>query len=212
MREIFVTELAKEILGPRNGMREIMRESPLNEYITGVLAPSLREIIRDIDAESEIPHEEAEIYEEENGDVDVHVPPLLSPVLDPKSRPSSMGVSFMVEARATPIIEVCLTWARYRMVESEHNIAWEREPRYFIATINLNGNQVFWIDSDGRQTTQNRAEISLHVMITPRGRNCWLVNLYLVNRITLTEGQNPTAEHHIFQPQILPEPVPLPCE
>jgi len=202
MREIFVTELAKEILGPRNGMREIMRESPLNEYITGVLAPSLREIIRDIDAESEIPHEEAEIYEEENGDVDVHVPPLLSPVLDPKSRPSSMGVSFMVEARVTPIIEVCLTWARYRMVESEYNIAWEREPRYFIATINLNGDQVFWIDSDGRQTTQNRAEISLHVMITPRGRNCWLVNLYLVNRITLTEGQNPIAEHHIFQPQI----------
>ena len=39
MREIFVTELVREVLGPRRGISEIMDSSPLTEYITGVLAP-----------------------------------------------------------------------------------------------------------------------------------------------------------------------------
>jgi len=202
MREIFVTELVKEVLGPRDGAREIIRESPLNEYITGALAPIVREITRDIDTEAEIPHEETQIYEEEASDVDIHAPPLLSPALDPKSRPSSMGLAFVVEASDAAVIEICLTWARYRMNPNDCNVTWEREPRYFIITVNLDTNKVFWIDSTGQQTSEKRAEISLHVMITPQNRGHYLVNLYLVNRINIPDGQNPTAEHHVFQPQI----------
>jgi len=40
MREIFVTEIVKEALGPRGGAFEILDDNPLSEYITGVLSPT----------------------------------------------------------------------------------------------------------------------------------------------------------------------------
>lgn len=202
VREIFVTEVAKEVLGPRNGIAEIMTESPLNEYITGVLAPIVQERSPDIDTEAEIPHEEAQTYEEETGDVDVHAPPLLSPGLDPTSRPSSLGLSFTVKGSGIPAIDVCLTWARYRMSKDTHNVVWEREPRYFITSVTLESNQAFWVDSDGRQTGCEKAEVSFHTIVTPRADERYLINLYFVNRMRVPDGQNPTAEYHIFQPQM----------
>src|SRR6185437_5840898 len=39
MREIFVSQLVKEVLGPRGGSREVLEANPLSEYITGILAP-----------------------------------------------------------------------------------------------------------------------------------------------------------------------------
>ncbi|MEM4972407.1 MAG: hypothetical protein QXR87_01665 [Candidatus Hadarchaeales archaeon] len=110
MRELFVTELVKEVLGPRGGFREEIRESPLIEYITGVLAPVTSPPARDIDAESEVPLNETQEYEEETDDTDIHVPQHLSPVLNPRSRPPSIGLTFVVECDdgRTPGIDVCL--------------------------------------------------------------------------------------------------------
>ena len=39
MREIFVSELVKDILGPRDGINEIMHAFPKSEYLTGILQP-----------------------------------------------------------------------------------------------------------------------------------------------------------------------------
>ena len=39
MREIFVSELVKDILGPRKGIHEKMIQYPRSEYMTGILQP-----------------------------------------------------------------------------------------------------------------------------------------------------------------------------
>jgi hypothetical protein len=118
MREIFLVELVKEVLGPREGIRETLLDSPLNEYITGVLAPvilDIDQITPDIDNEAEMPIEDLSAYDEEQDtDRNIGVPPLFSPVLDPKSRSPTMGLSFVIESLGVPKVDVCLTWARYK--------------------------------------------------------------------------------------------------
>ena len=200
MRELFVTELVKEILGPRNGSNEIMECSPLSEYITGVLAP----------VEGEVGEPEGDIIdsgmpdvaEDEIAEQDIHVPPFLSPVLDPQKRPSSFGISFMVESDGEPKADICLTWARYRQYMHRNNIQWQREPRAVIFTINLNKDGVLWFDSKGQQADQSTAEISFHIVARNMDQNRWLVNLYFVNRIKISTEEYARAEHHVFQPQI----------
>ena len=208
MREIFVTELVKEVLGPRNGLREIFRDirnTPLNEYITGVLAPLTEEgeRERDIESEAELPVQDSQVYEEETLDVDVSIPPYLSPALDPRNRPPSMGLSFIVKS-SKPTLDVCLTWARYEMLENRQG--WQRNPKYFIKKgLVADHDQVIWIGPDGKEVAKDKAEISLHVIVSRRGIDLYLITFYLVNRIKFRPSQNlekPTTEHHIFQPQI----------
>jgi hypothetical protein len=202
LREVFVTGLIREILGPRDGIHEILDVSPLNEYITGVLAPVICRAGRDIESEAEIPVEDVEEPEEEYADVDVSIPPLLSPALDPKSRPTSMGLSFVVEAPTTPRIRVCLTWARYITVTGYSSIRWRRQPRYAVLPITLERDYVIYVDQRGRIVDdEQQAEISLHVIVRPMQNNHHLVTLYMVNRVRPPAG-SVTAEHHIFQPQI----------
>jgi len=205
MREKLVTDLVKEVLGPRGGPREILYySSPLNEYITGVLAPITEELTADIDSSAELPVEDTGTYEGETEDVDVSVPPFFYPALDPKRRPSTFGLSFVVEAEGIPEASVCLTWARYFFFKDEAGRpAWKRQPRYAIFPVRFDSSHVLWIDEKGRRVESERqAEISFHVMVKPLQERRYLVNLYFVNRIKPPENGNPTAEHHIFQPQI----------
>ena len=212
MREIFVSDLVKDILGPRGGPHEILdeKESPLSEYITGILAPasaSFSAVFENIEAPGSA---DINTTEEDNteGDADVQPPPLLHPALDPRNYPSSFGISFLVEGE-NPEIEVCLTWARYRFCEDrkKNKKFWKREPRYAYRVIKLmDNNQTVFIDSKG-ETVPHRddAEISLHV-ITQQFRDCktlQMVNLYMVNNLTVPDAEDVRkTEYYIFQPQI----------
>jgi len=201
MREKFVTELVKEVLGPRYGIYETLDKNPINEYITGVLAPIPTQVIPEIDSEAEIPAEDTQKYEDEMADVDVNAPPIFYPALDPKSKPSTMGISFILEAKNNPKIRVCLTWARYRMKKNK-KVFWTREPRYMIFSTNVDSDTL-WIDESGRQVTDpSKAEISFHVIVQHFDKNRYFVNLYLVNRIKMDENKFVSAEQCIFQPQI----------
>lgn len=210
MREIFITQLVKEVLGPHAGIRETLEESPLTEYITGVLAPvQLEARSRDVESEAEIPIEDVEERSEGPADVDVSVPPFLSPPLDPKRRPSSMGLSFVMEVSARPQIRVCLTWARYKITKDGDKAKWEREPRYAVLTIDLDtAGQTIFIDKNGNADDDGQAEISLHYHVRSPDYHVsgkdrrYHVTLYMVNRITVPPNKKLTAEHHIFQPQI----------
>ncbi|MBU7018879.1 MAG: hypothetical protein HXS44_15325 [Theionarchaea archaeon] len=234
MREIFLTELVCDVLGPGEGIRETLDTSPLNKYITGVLAPIKGNIVTEIDNETEIPmgdtqeyeedsedveitdteiDNEAEIpmgdtqeYEEDSEDVEITDVPFFSPILDPKRRSPSMGISFLLESEDNPRIRICLSWARYEMKKDDERPAWTRNPRYSLLDLELNP-QVIWIDSTGKQIEdQNQAEISLHVITKDEGGNHYFVSLYLVNRVRVSLKKSgryyATAEEHIFQPQI----------
>ncbi len=204
MREIFVTELAREVLGPRGGAHETLSDSPLSEYITGVLAPAEAGVIpRDVDSEADIPAEDAQDYEEETSESDVNVPPLFSPALNPKNRPPTMGISFALYSSGPPVIDVCTTWARYFHNGEGKGSGWRRMPRYCICRIQIDTSKTFWIDENGRIIeSQDKAEISFHVMVRHESDNRHSVTLYLVNRISVGEGKQANPEQHIFQPQI----------
>lgn len=204
MREKLVTELIKEVLGPRGGPYEVLHASPLSEYITGVLAPITERPVADIDSSAELPAEDTGVYEGETEDVDVSVPPFFHPALDPKRRPSTFGLSFVVETEEVPAASICLTWTRYSFFRDETGrAAWKRQPRYAVLSLELGSDRVLWINGEGRQVqSADGAEISLHVVVKRMGERRYLVNLYFVNRIKTPEGRDPTAEHHIFQPQI----------
>jgi len=192
MRELLVTELAKEVLGPRNGPNDPMATSPLNEYICGVLAPQTPQTRRDIESEAEMMRGESQTDEDEGGEPDVQTPPLLSPALDPKSRPTSMGLSFLLRASQTPEIDVCTTWGKYEPVAPQ---AWRRRPKSSVQTFRLDRDCDLQIDP----------EVSFHARVRHRGAGLYFVTLYFVNRIVFVPTNTedfPRAEHHIFQPQI----------
>lgn len=204
MREKLVVELVKEVLGPRNGPREVLDSSPLGEYVTGVLAPITERQATDIDNSAELPAEDTGVYEGETEDVDVSVPPFFHPALDPKRRPSTFGLSFVIESEGTPQASICLTWARYSFFKDENkNPFWRRQPRFAVLPVEFDKSTVLWIDDTGRLVeSEKQAEISLHVVVKGLQQSRYLVNLYFVNRIEPPEERDPTAEHHIFQPQM----------
>jgi hypothetical protein len=213
MRTKIVIELAKEVLGPRNGVNEVLDDNPLTEYITGVLAPIAGKNPEDIEDEQEIPSDSSETFEEEQNDVDIQTPILLHPTLDPKSRPSSMGLSFTIKAKQNSKLKICITWAKYCVVDEElksknknqdkedkSHKKWQRFPFYSTFEIDLKP-EIRYFDSVGKETPRlEDSELSFNSMINWDGNRCSL-DLFVVNRMKATGTSQETIKH-IFQPQI----------
>lgn len=203
MREILISALAKELLGPRNGPTEILNDSPLGEYVTGVLAPAAGAIEPDIDAEADLPTEDTQEKDEEGShDADVGV---VAPVLSPKDRPRSVGLSFVTRgSAAAPVFDICLTWARYTFMQRETGAAqWQRQPRFSVLRGVVANEHTFWLNGNGEIVAPHLAEASLNVFSMPSRRaGETLVSLYFVSRLQVAPDEFATAEHHLYQPQI----------
>src|SRR5262245_43489202 len=207
-RDELVAALAAEVLGPRGGVRERLEApahragefvTPLEEFVTGVLAPREAPAAPEIDSADDLLGEDDEAADDQGDAGAPAVPPGANPLggagrspsLDPRLRPCSIGLSMLVEGDA-PTVDVCATWAWY---EKSGLTAWQREPRYRL-----------W---SGVECTRQRAnqqctepdglrEIAIEVRCRPAGA-AWRVSLFLVNT---TRTGDPRAEHHIYQPQI----------
>lgn len=192
----------KEVLGPRGGRYETLGRSPLDEYITGVLAPAGARLTgRNVDAEAEIPVEGlAEEREDEDLDPGAVQPPLLAPALDPKARPHSIGLSFVVETTdSLPSLDICATWARYDLLSSGE---WKRAPRCALLR-GIRKTSTFYLGGDGNLTSDpGLAESSLHVLIDEYGSTRSLVRIYLVNRLQVESASHVGVEQCLFQPQV----------
>ncbi len=207
MRTKLIIELVKEVIGPRKGINETIEENPLTEYITGVLAPMAIRNPQLIEDEQEIPSDSSESYDEEESDVDIQTPVALSPALDPKSRPSSMGLSFILKAKKNAKLKVCITWAKYKVLENskeketnrKDTQVWQRFPNHSISDIDLKSSTKF-IDSTGKETFKENAELSLDTTVNWDGDKC-AVDLFLVNVMVPTPNFQ-DIQKHIFQPQI----------
>src|SRR5438105_3607851 len=134
-RDRLFQALRAELLGPRGGSREQLPDSqdPRDEYITGVLAPqrSTREIEADERVLPSMADEERtsdELVEQDDESEEILPPSFVaSPSLDPRSLPSSLGLSFIVSGGAPATIRLLFTWARYE----KHDSHWQREPQSF---------------------------------------------------------------------------------
>ena len=202
MREFFVNDLIKNVLGPRNGIDEEIDQNPLSEYITGILSPIGSGNPADSLADDpvEMPNGGGTGGEaDDNLDHAVNISDILAPALDPKRMPSSMGLSFIVESESVPKIRICLTWARYYEAVKKTKV-WRRNPRNVVMDIHLDQKeQTFSVDATGKTSNSNK-EISLHVYVRDKERMKHVTILF-VNRMQY-EGDGAGVVHHIFQPQI----------
>ena len=197
-RENILVALVEEVLGPRSGPLEVLTADldPRAEYITGVLAPTSAQRPPD-DIESE-PDDLAEEVEEANKldpqeDQDnqgvVVAPGLLSPALDPKSLPCSIGLSFTLRAVGkAPEIEVCSTWARYQ----PHQSGWQRQPEGFLTGSVQADRDTSWTAGQG---------VRLQMRVIHIDPDLWRVSLFLLNTAEVADLYPSTSEH-LFQPQI----------
>lgn len=196
-RDQLLVSIAKEVLGPRNGPREVLgpSEDPLDEYITGVLAP-FRTASVEQDATADLVGEgDARADDQADPGADVGTPSLdpatlPTPALDPRARPASLGISFVVTARAVPVISVACTWARYAR---GGGTGWQRTPM---------GHAWPAIDCSGPSKHNPPGDPAVELVIRSRRDGArWRVTLFLVNR-TQSRGPRATVEEHLFQPEI----------
>src|SRR5581483_516175 len=140
-RDDLVAAVTAEVLGPRNGIREVLEApphrsgqvvSPLDEYITGVLAPRDADPAEEIDASGDLLGAGDESADDQS-DAGAPASPLgvgptsgiaQSPSLDPRSRPCSIGLSVTVEGDRAEV-DVCATWGVYS--QSSPGV-WQRKP------------------------------------------------------------------------------------
>jgi hypothetical protein len=205
MREVFVSDLVKNLLGPRKGIRESLdnQHMPISEFVTGVLAPvddKQDKNVRDNDLEGSFPISSPETrLEDDNSDEDSIVS-MMNPSLNPQKTPSSMGISFQVTCDSIPEFEICLTWAKY-LPDSETSPNWIRNPKYAILELSGEGDDKQYFDSSGQKCSKDDAEISFFLKSRKMGTASFYVSMFMVN-VSKIQDDRQTSKYHIFQPQI----------
>ena len=206
VRTELLLRLRQEVLGPRESCNEVLPspQDPRNEFITGVLIPkdASNEDAKEIEGEAETLGTGIDEYNDDDSDEEAPVA-AAAPVLDPKTQPRSLGISFFISAKDghDPHLAICATWARYRD---------ERKPQ---------GKQVFrrvpdcYITPEPIPVTENRiigvtdqVNISLRRVRLPD--STYKVSVYLVNETSLIDPLEESGKRRfqtgdmIFQPQI----------
>lgn len=198
MRELFVTDLAKNLLGPRGGLYETLEDahSPFSEYVTGMLSPTgqeRRDNEQDMAVNGDLPmgaggsQDNDEIVD--NGDAMLSAS---SPAIDPSQIPSTMGLSFYASATDRPRFDVCLTWSKYVRQDDGHS--WRRAPRNAIEH-SLDTPRTLKYDRNGKIVKDN-GEVELTLKYSEIEKGKWHVSIFMKN---ISLGKK---EDTIFQAQI----------
>lgn len=198
MRRVLIEELIKEILGPRNGSEEEIHWNPYKEYITGVVEPVKCKKKEDPDPDSD----NVTLYGEDfvaEDDVAEDLVPVIAPTeLDPKTRPKSFGISFLING-SEPELSICVTWGRYKKIQlGDSRIIWKRFPYRKIVTFRLDRDYFKFTVYEGED-----GKVFLLVRKVSQNYNLQNVVITLVNDLVpencFEEG---ITEACIFQPSI----------
>ncbi len=208
IRTRLLQALHKEIHGPRAGIYEI-NKNPDFEYLTGVLAP--KDLIfdpisepADLDDAKKIPIPLEDIYSslpqvdfddhEEDNPFDLE-PSVLDTPLDPRSRPRSLGVSFVLRSNKNPVIDICITFARYTY--KAESGSWHRVPEAFYE---------YDIDAskgwDMRKSKTIPRGVGIYILSSKISSDQWKLSVYFVNETFLKNVEMYKKNDLIFQPQI----------
>ena len=215
MREILVSKLFQELLGPRTGQIDEILENnhmPVTEFQTGILSP-VEEVQFDtvrnnqvdgtIQADGGTGGTRSSVsagYQDSSDDSEITS--MVNPALHPQKTPSTMGMSFQVTCSSTPEFDICLTWARY-MPTARQSPRWQRVPKYSIFTLPGNTNSVTYFDPSGNKCSKKAdAVISFHIRSKVIQNGTFLISMFIVNRTTIPEDSENKSQFTIFQPQI----------
>ena len=193
MREILLSDLVRHVLGPRAGRKEQI-EDPASEYITGMLAPADEGMQDAEDAVSE-ENEGSQTDQDDQYEAAAGEMHPAAPALNPRSIPSTMGLSFFVEA-ANPRFEVCVTWARYE----RQGDRWARMPFHRIFNMGGGGNKPILLQRGDRQDDGVLFHYNVDDGTGARGEN--RVSMFVENRMNPAEKKRERAGRYVFQPQI----------
>ena len=198
MREHIISELAKELLGPSGGPNEILDgDGPRQRYVTGILAPTKTSADPSMQPPTAPPTES-------NEDAEIRIDGELSPPLNPKDIPSTMGISFLLRSDE-PEFSVCVTWARYAHSSVSGVDRWQRNPRTpFIIKIRRQETTPIFINGSGQRVqNQDEAELALyHTIQSPDAEGRIAVDIRLKNVITFQQGEDNIQRFYVFQPEL----------
>ena len=229
MRNFLVSQMVEDLIGPLSGPHENQNFKPTERYITGVLAPRktdknqaapLQDECIDVSlgsTEQKLTSPEDSI---DNGVSAVGGDEGLSPVIDPRSYPKNMGLSFNVQhPDKFPDYSLAITYARY----SKQGERWIRCPRAItVSSAEIDAHLEF---KDNRKkgrvflnvkNTQNGilemdekgdGESYLFSSIRPAHKHelGTIVTLMLVNNLSqegMSPGSDEFCEQLFFQPEI----------
>jgi len=194
LRSQALVELVAEVLGPRGGIRELMRDDPRTEYVSGVLRP-------EPSAGAPLPPDELvdadlmfgaggdDSSEEDDDDAAIVGAIPASPSIDPTQLPRSIGLSFMVGGD-TPTMRLCCTWARYL---ADPLGGWRRTPEAQVTD---------WIELDRSQRAPSPVGTEIWIEVAHLGSGARRVSVYLINTRAQTDAGRSGPTEHLFQPQI----------
>ena len=208
MRELFVTELIKNVLGPKSGIYEELdnaKHKPIVEYICGILGP-IKELEDNEEAETslmdKIDKERVKSSYPDDDDDNAILKSVMNPSLSPDKQSSTMGISFNCKSSTVPTFSICITWAKY-VPDSITDPIWKRNPKYIILDDYANEDGKEFFNSDGNKIPENNdeCELSFRSKIKEISPNEYFVSFFLTNRIEVTARELP-SRYRIFQPQI----------
>lgn len=199
MRRQIIEEMIKEIYGPRDGSEEIMKMDPWREYITGVIIP-FRWTPEDENQDPDSEITKSDEVQNEDDYTEVEIAPNIPSELDPKMRPKSFGISFVVDT-LDPSFEVCITWARYfeNKIEvdeekEENKVEYQRKPFLKVFKIRGEEEKILHEEEKGRIYLKIRRvrwkNDNLHIMVS------------IINDLEPGSDYKPRLSSCIFQPSI----------
>lgn len=208
MREKYIEEMVKEVMGPRGGPEEIIKGAdPYTEYITGVIIPK--------SCKQGEPNPDSEILDIEGDDIGAeeidsrdNVVSTHPTELDPRERSKSFGISFLIKDEK-PNLKVCVTWGRYFKEEvaskncddedvPEPEFLWKRKPYKKILNLIISDDSsdeiIIYEGEDGKIRLNNRrlkVDNSFHVILS------------LINELKIGECYgDKVIESSLYQPCI----------
>jgi len=184
--------ILRDLLGPAGGDEEIIDEAYVRDrYILGLLAPR---------GQSVIPEEEEDLaFTDSDGEEGVVEAPTIR---NSTLLPSSMGLTFTVDASATAI-QIKTEWGRYEKVSSEElglefekpHPVWKREPIDAVSSaISLTpGRMKLWVPN------LKYPDVYVDGLIRQRNGE-WVITIFLVNSQEEPKKFRDTA--WLFQPEL----------
>lgn len=118
-----------------------------------------------------------------------------SPSLDPKRKPSSIGITFFVETTDSNIT-VCITWGEYEEIKENGESHYKRYPRSKVIEIPMEGNKKIAISE------HKKIYFYYFINTAKNGENKKKLSLFIVNEIEPENKYKTEIKNVIFQPQI----------
>ncbi|HEY3329271.1 MAG TPA: DISARM system helicase DrmA [Capsulimonadaceae bacterium] len=197
-RDELVSRAIASLLGPQKGSDEVLPRDcdPRAEYITGILQPKgsgQGAVASDADADADLIGDDSEAGDDEDDEVFALPAFSVAPALDPRSLPSSIGVSFVIESDAVPSIRVCATYARYF---EEEDGSWHRSPYCLLTGV---------IAIQDGMIVNGPGSVELYLRCSPFGGNPAhrRITAYLINVAALAQPEaSPPTQSLVFQPEM----------